>query len=75
MLRWREESKVRLFYKVQSEVSFKVSFSDKNRPKQMIIARLRFGKCLLNDTVNLMGIQMVSVTMVWPLILKSKRKM
>ena len=54
--RWREEVKGRFFYKFQPRVSLKVSFSDKDRAKQMVITtNLKFGKYLLNDVLKLMG--------------------
>ena len=45
--------KVDSFISFNQAVSIKVSFSDKDRVKIMVITRLRFGECLLNDVLKL----------------------
>ena len=49
--RWNVGEKGRFFHSIVPEVSYKVSFSDSNKSKQTVLSRLRFGKCLLNDTL------------------------
>ena len=51
--RWNLESKGRFYYALEPEVSLKVKYSDQNKARQTTLSRLRFGKCLLNDTLEL----------------------
>ena len=51
--RWDFGVTGRFFHSIVPEVSLKVSFSDSNKIKQTALTRLRFGKCLLNDTFHM----------------------
>jgi hypothetical protein len=52
--RWSAEVKGRFFYKLEPQVSCKVMYTEKCRSKQTALTRLRFGRCLLNDTLSLL---------------------
>ena len=56
--------KDRFFYAIKPTVLFQVKYTDKNRRKQTAISRLRFGKCLLNDVLDLFGMNQGSVMFV-----------
>lgn len=54
---WDKSSKGRFYFRIQPEVSLEVKYSDHHRHKETTITRLRFGKCLLGDTLYLLGIR------------------
>ena len=51
---WDSDPKGRFYYNIEPMVSFSVKYFDKNTSKQTDITRLRFGKCLLNNTLAIM---------------------